>query len=118
MNELNGTGVEHPTVTLGGKQYTVKFTRGSLAYRMSKLGVSFADLAPGPRNFSALVDIFYAALTPQFEGTPEEFAGVVLAEQKVLELDAIVGAAIKKVFPPTQPKNPDTAGKTTGEQVQ
>ena len=38
---INGTGVDYPTIELGGKTYTVKFSRGML-YRMHKQGVVFA----------------------------------------------------------------------------
>lgn len=36
----NGTGVEYPTIELGGKSYTVKFTR-STVYRLEKAGIKF-----------------------------------------------------------------------------
>ena len=35
---MENTGVDYPTIELGGKMYTVKFTRG-LLYQLDKQGI-------------------------------------------------------------------------------
>lgn len=114
MNEVNGTGIEYPSVVLGGVTYTVKFMRGAILYRMSRLGVTFADLQAGPKRFSALFDVLYSAIQDQYTGTPEQLVEMTLAENKLAEIGAAVGMAIAKVFPPAQPTLPETAGNQKG----
>ncbi len=96
----NGTGIEFPTLELGGKTYTIKFTRGGFVYRLSKSGTDLNSLVKG-RNFAAVMDVLFAALYGQFHGTVEDLAELVLVESKTAEVGLIVRDAIKKVFPPT-----------------
>ncbi len=102
-NGSNGTGIEYPTIELGGKTYTVKFTRGALLYRLSRKGSSLADLGTS-KNFGALIDILHAGLYGQYDGTPLELAELISNEddwiEKYKQVDVVVGEALKKVFPP------------------
>jgi hypothetical protein len=101
----NGSGVDYPTIELGGKTYTVKFSRG-LLYRMSKLGVVFApQVVPNPNDpskkliqmsFVQIVDVLHVAIG--FEGTHEELAELVF-EHRPQVIDALM-AAWGKAFPP------------------
>ena len=101
MDNINGTGVEYPTIELGGKVYTVRFTRGGILYRLNKNGINLAELG-GARSFSTLIDVFHAALHGQYAGTPEDLAELVVSEEKAQAVDTAVAEALKKVFPPTQ----------------
>lgn len=105
----NATGIEYPTLELGGKLYTVKFTRGGLMYRLNKAGTSLAALG-SERSFSAYIDILHAALFGQYDGTPEDLAEIVMAEEKLPQLADAVNNAIKKAFPPSQAPAAGTAG--------
>lgn len=95
----NGTGIVYPTIELGGKTYTVKFTRGGLLYRLSKSGTNIADLRNSPRYISTLIECLHAALFDQFGGTPIELAELVYDEDKISLVDQVVAEALKKVFP-------------------
>ena len=99
MSQTNGSGLEFPTLELGGKMYIVKFTRGGLLYRLNKNGAEL-NLG-GPKTISATVDLLYAALWNQFQGTPEDLADLVFGEEKMLLVGQVLGEALKKVFPPT-----------------
>lgn len=101
MSEINGTGIEYPKIELGGKVYTVKFTRGGILYRLNKNGTSLSDLG-GAKSFATLIDVFHAALHGQFKGTAEELAELVVSEEKIATVDSVVAEALKKAFPPTQ----------------
>ena len=101
MSQTNGSGLQFPTLELGGVTYIVKFTRGGLLYRLNKAGASMADLG-GQKSFAASIDLLHAALYGQFLGTPEELADLVLSEEKILQIGEVLGEALKKVFPPTQ----------------
>ncbi len=101
MGETNGTGIEYPTIELGGREYTVKFTRGGILYRLNKNGANLSDLG-GSKSFATLVDVLHAALFGQFNGTTDELAELIVAEEKILAADHAVSEALKKVFPPTQ----------------
>lgn len=94
----NGTGITYPTIELGGKTYTVKFTRGGLLYRLSKQGVNLASLNSVNR-FATLVDILFAGLYGQYEGTSEDLAELVLSENKSANMDDVIAEALKKVTP-------------------
>lgn len=96
----NGTGITYPTIELGGKVYTVKFTRGGLLYRLSKQGTNLADLR-GSRNFATLVDVLFAGLYGQYEGTSEDLAELILSENKSSAMDEVIAEALKKVTPST-----------------
>ncbi len=72
------TGVEYPTVELGGALYEVKFTRGVL-YRLEKQGVMFnpqrklnAGQVTWHLQFSNIVDVLKECIG--FPGTHEELA--------------------------------------------
>ena len=118
MSEQNGTGIIYPTLELGGKTYTVKFTRGGLLYRLSKSGASFSDLISGSdKNFAACFDILYAALYGQYLGTVEDLVELAFAESKVEEVKTVVREAVKKAFPPTQTEAAGTVGQTAAPQV-
>lgn len=106
--DLSGSGIDFPTLELGGITYTIKFTRATILYRLSRAGVSFTDLQKRDRRFAALHDILFAAIQDQYEGTVESLVELIYAEGKGRLVDAAVAAAIKKVFPPTQPV-PETA---------
>lgn len=108
----NGTGIIYPTIELGGKFYTVKFTRGGLLYRLSRSGTSLSDLTSGSKNFASVIDVLHAALYGQYAGTAEDLAELVLSENKTGELSMVIGEALKKVFPPTQVTAEVTAGPT------
>jgi hypothetical protein len=101
MSELNGSGIIYPTIELGGVRYVIKFTRGGLLYRLSKGGVSFADLASN-KSFSAVMDILHAALFGQYDRSAEDLADLVMSEGKFAEVSEVIQDAIKKVFPPTE----------------
>ncbi len=118
MSETNGSGIIYPTIELGGVTYVVKFTRGGLLYRLSKSATNLSDLASGPRSLAAVVDVFHAALFGQYNGTPEELAELVLAEDKLAQVSGIVADSLKKVFPPTQTPAAGTADLTAAAQVQ
>lgn len=106
----NATGIEYPTLELGGKVYTVKFTRGGLMYRLNKAGTSMTALG-SDRSFSAYIDILHAALFGQFDGSPEDLAEIVMDESKFTTVAEAINEAIKKVFPPTQAPADGTAGQ-------
>jgi len=99
MSQTNGSGLQFPTLELGGKTYIVKFTRGGLIYRLNKNGAEL-DLY-GPKRIAANIDLLHAALWGQFEGTAEGLADLVFAEDKLTLVGEILGEALKKVFPPT-----------------
>lgn len=101
MANENGTGIIYPTITLGGIEYTVKFTRGGIVYRMSKAGVSISELGNPKTSFGALVDILHAAL-PDYKGMNEDLANLVLSEDKAGEASRLIAEALGKVFPPSQ----------------
>lgn len=104
MNQ-NGTGIIYPTIELGGVTYELKFTRGALFYRLSRLGV---DLGTAFTNitFSVRVDILHSIIAGtgpgKYAGTTEELADLVLTENKSKEVVELLLAALGKVFPPTQ----------------
>ena len=98
MNETNGTGVEYPQLTLGGKTYTLKITRGALMYRFSKRNIPMGQFG-GPAGIAALADQLHAIIGV-FPGEPEEILEMILAEDKVKEASIAVGETIKKAFPP------------------
>lgn len=108
---VNGSGIEYPTLELGGKTYVIKFTRGGLLYRMSKNGADPRDLA-GPKSIAAVIDILHATLFGQFDGSPEQLADIVFSEGKFQASSDAVLDAVKKVFPPTQTVAGGTADQT------
>ncbi len=102
MELTNGTGVIYPTLELGGKIYTVKFTRGGILYRLSKSGTNLADLRAGSnKSFATLCDVLHAAIFPEFTGDAEDLAELLMTEGKAGEAGLAISEALKKVFPPT-----------------
>jgi hypothetical protein len=87
MSELNGTGVEYPTIELGGKTYTVKFT-GAAMRKMEKAGLQFrpsvVEQADGNKGvsigFSNLVDVLMTCIP--FQGTVDELADLAWPKVK------------------------------------
>lgn len=114
---LNGTGVQYPTLTLGGHTYTLKFTRGAIMYRLSKTGSQIADLGTA-KSFSTLMDLLHAALYGQYAGSVEDLAELVMAEQAIESVNVAIGEALKKAFPPTPPAAGVTAGELNPPAVQ
>ncbi len=95
-------GVEYPTIELGGRKYTIYFTRGTMLYRLSKNGTGFEDFV-GAKGFGATIDILHAVISDQgFVGGPEVLAELVTKEKKYQEVRLVIVEAAKKVFPPTQ----------------
>jgi len=119
MSVLNGTGITYPEIELGGKKYTVKFTRGMI-YRMGKAGVSFSPRLTGSPDaqlitmeFSQLIDVLHLAI--DFPGTHEELAE--LAYDKRGELVTALVTAWSKIMLPTLPI-PDPAANPETDQLQ
>jgi hypothetical protein len=101
MNE-NGTGIEYPTLKLGETLYTLKFTRGTLLFRMSNMGLNLNDRNDPKTSVAATVKILHAVMQPQFVGTHEDLTDLLLNEDKVREASQALNIALGKVFPPTQ----------------
>lgn len=101
MNESN---IEYPTLSLGGVDYIVKFTRGAMIYRVAKSGANFAHLygADPAKRLAAVIDCLHAALFEQFTGTPDQLAELVIGENKIAEATTALLMTMGKVFPPTQ----------------
>ena len=100
--ENNGTGILYPTIELGGATFTLRFTRGALLYRLSRRGVTTADLNVPAKSFGALVEVLHATMEPQFLGTHEQLAEIMEAAgiDKLRAYRAAVDEALGKVFPP------------------
>ncbi len=106
MSHNNGSGIEFPTIELGGRRYTVRFSRSSL-YRMEKLGIKFQvkvkalpdqpGMVQREMTFAQVVDMLYIATG--FEGTVEELAELVTPEKTQEGFEKIM-AAWGKAFPP------------------
>lgn len=97
----NGTGVEYPTIELGGQQYTVRFSR-AMIYRMGKAGVSFAPKVDGQNikmDFAQVVDVLHLAIG--FQGTQDELAELVYDKRG--EAITVLLQAWGKAFPSPQP---------------
>ncbi len=102
MANLNGTGIQYPTLELGGVTYTVKFSRGGILYRLSKSGTNLSDLRAGSgKSFATVIDVLHAALFDQYMGDAESLAELVMSEDKIALASEVVSEALKKVFPPT-----------------
>jgi len=112
MNELNGTGIDYPTLELGGTKYTLKVTRGAMVFRLSDAGINLSELSNGPRVVSTLIKVLHAAILDQYSGTPEQLCELVLSEDKMKEAGEAVRAALGKVFPTTQIPAAAAAGET------
>jgi hypothetical protein len=100
MNQ-NGTGVEYPTVELGGTKYEVKFTRATL-YQLDKAGIVFNPQvvrSTASLKFSTIVDTLKLCIA--FEGTAEELAELSFDKRDEI-LVVLVDAWGKVVLPSLQ----------------
>ena len=105
MSELIGTGVEYPTVELGGKTYEIKFTR-ALIYRLDKAGINFAPtmtrqgaVTHTACAFGTIIDTLKMAIS--FDGTAEDLAELAFDKRDEI-LDALVAGLGKVVLPSLQ----------------
>ncbi len=104
------TGISYPTITLGGIEYTIKFTRGSLLYRLTKIHFDPTDLSRA-LTFAKAVDALHALITPTFPGSPEELADAILDNDlSTQQIADSIREALGKAFLPTQEKAAETAG--------
>jgi hypothetical protein len=71
-----------------------------LLYDLSKSGSRISDLRTN-KNLATLIDILHAGIYGQYTGTQKELCELVYAEEKILEVDAVIHEALKKAFPPT-----------------
>jgi hypothetical protein len=90
-----GSGVEYPTIELGGKTYPVKFSEYA-QYKLSKQGIAFApafiDGGKAYRiGFANLVDVL--ALCIEWHGTIEELCKIVYPKAKRDEVGQVLMAA-------------------------
>ena len=93
------TGNEYPTIELGGVVYTLKFRRGDFAFRLSDKGVNMFDRLDPIKNLAANVKILHMLLVPQFPGSHEDLAEILIEEKKVVAAAQIINVAVGKVFP-------------------
>jgi|SRR5579885_3328118 len=107
------SGIVYPEITLAGVRYQGKVTRGSLAYRISKLGLNPSEMT---KRYSVMIDTLHALLTPSFPGSPEDLAEIVDREQKRGEALKVVAEALVKVFPPSPAQT--TAGDQPAPSIQ
>jgi len=110
MSELNGTGIDYPTLELGGVKYTLKVTRGVMIFRLSDAGINLAEINVHIKAVSAIIKVLHAMLLEQYTGTPEQLCELVLAEDKMKLAAQAVRDALGKVFPTSL-----TAAVTAGE---
>ncbi len=104
----NGTGVEHPTIELGGRVYTVRMERGML-YDMAKLGIKYAPkFTPSEENPAVgtismdlvqIVDMLH--LMTGFTGTHRQLTELVYDKRS--EAVSVIAEAWGKAFPLPQP---------------
>lgn len=108
---MENTGVDYPTIELGGKTYEVKFTRG-LLYQLDKHGIKFNPQFANNSatcGLSAIVDTLRLAIG--FEGSAEELAELVY-DKRDEALTALVNGWGKVVLPSLQAKIAATVAKT------
>ena len=108
---MENTGVDYPTIELGGKTYEVKFTRG-LLYQLDKQGIKFNPQFANNSatcGLSAIVDTLRLAIG--FEGSSEELAELVY-DKRDEALTALVNGWGKVVLPSLQAKIAATVAKT------
>jgi hypothetical protein len=110
MENSNGTGIEYPTLELGGKTYTIKFS-GSALYRLEKnrVEIAFEKAANGGAalKLTQMVDILHPMIN--FPGAHDELAELVFPVRQEA-LNAIL-LALGKAFPPAE--RPLKADETT-----
>lgn len=121
MNE-NGkiserTGVDYPTIELGGKTYAIKWTRAA-AYDLSLAGVNLGGVvsAPGKLSipFHQVVDGLYILIG--FEGTKHELAELVHGKTQEAYDKMILSAG--KIAPSKTAKLQESAADTQQPPVQ
>lgn len=113
MSQNNGTGIEYPTIELGGKTYTVKFSRG-LLYRLAKAGVKIEtrQIAGGvSMPFEILVDAYHVLIG--FEGSHEELAEMMF-DKRGEALNKLL-VAVGKTLPAAPIKLEEPAAKRTSD---
>jgi len=98
----NGTGAAYPTIELAGVTYELRISREVLLYRLSRKGISLADLR-GPKGFATLHDVLYAIVQDRYPGGVEDLVSLIQAEGKLKLLDVTLSEVVKKVFPSTLP---------------
>lgn len=110
----NGTGVQYPTIELGGQTYTVKFSRAML-YRLGKAGVKFSPQFKAPEgdkpggiqmDFAQVVDVLHLAIG--FQGTHDDLAELVFDKRN--EAVSAIMLAWGKAFPSPQIQLREPAG--------
>ena len=114
MNDI--TGVDYPTIELGGKTYEVKFTRG-LLYQLDKQGIKFNPQFANNAatcGLSSIVDTLKLAIG--FEGTADELAELVY-DKRDEALTALVNGWGKVVLPSLQAKIAATVAKTKAAEL-
>lgn len=121
-----GSGVEYPTLVIGGVSYVVKFSRGAL-YRLDKAGFDLRQLGPqlqqwfpkklddgteipGNLRLSVLVDVLHSAIGDKFLGSPEQLAEAL--GENIAEAAIAVVQAIAKMKPSPQPSQETAANQT------
>ena len=110
------TGIDYPTIELGGKTYQVKFNR-ALLYQLDKRGIAFN---PQFRNggatcgLAAIIDTMQLAIG--FEGTADELAELVY-DKRDEALTALVAGWGKVVLPSLQAKLAATVAKPTAAEA-
>lgn len=98
------TGIVYPKITLGGVEYELKFSRGSLFRRMGNAGVAnLGDLMGGNLiGFAKMIDTLHAILGDQYRGSADDLADMVLTEDKGRDVAQALFVALGKVFPSRQ----------------
>ncbi len=103
---MEKSNIEYPKLTLGGREYELKFTRGAMVFRAADAGLSFADLygADQFKRVAAVIKALHAALKAgnQFDGDQNALADLIHEENKMGEATTAIMLALGKVFPPTQ----------------
>jgi hypothetical protein len=94
MNKQEATGVDYPTIDLGGKEYEVKYTKAA-AYKLSVAGVDLSSVQRGDRNIVPFHQIVNGILIlTAFPGTTDELAEILFDRQQEA-LNKITVAASK-----------------------
>jgi hypothetical protein len=101
------TGVEYPVVTVGGKEYTVKFSMLS-EYFLSMIGVSLHSLLPvgHPGRLVQRMQLFGAAVADSFP-EPAKAPGAIkwaaqISREEWPAIDAAIDEALKKAMEESQ----------------
>ena len=114
------SGIEYPTIELGGKTYTVRFDEAAM-YHLDKKGIRFNPqfLNGGKQiqmGFSNIVDVL--KLTTRFAGTEEELAALVWPKTKRDEAcNALVTAWGNLLLSSGEVKIRETAAPLTTDQT-